>query len=116
MSSSDARSPAITAAGSPGLSRISRKTTTATTSMTTTVDASLRTTKLIMAARCAFLAVSPGHFRARSCPEALSESRPASLLLDVPVHRNAGLEHARDVRAERDRLEVLAERNVRHRL
>src|SRR5262245_5741692 len=101
ISSVVAWSPAITAAGSPGPTRIMMKTMTATTIMTMAVEPSLRRMKLSMRL---------------GAPGVRGAKPPVrSLLLDVPVDRHASLHHALDVRAEGDRLHVLAQVHIGHR-
>src|SRR6185295_6451045 len=98
MSSSVAMSPAMTAAGSPGVRYSSENTTNATTAMTTKVENSRRTTYAIIRA---------------SAPRAAGNSLS---LLDVPHERDRSDDDAAQVRAIGGRQDELCRGDVRNEL
>src|ERR1700758_5041965 len=101
MSSSVAMSPAMTAAGSPGVRYKSENTTNATTAMTTMVENRRRTMYAIIRRRAGW---SSGKLE-----------KPL-FLLDVPHERHRRDDHAGEVGAVRRRQNELRRRDVRDEL
>ena len=104
-----ALSPAITAAGSPGVSRSMRKTNTATTART----GMMATRRRAMKSSIGSLSGQPMRglpLPAASVRRGRRRGRPrASLLLDVPHHRHRRLQPAADVGAHGARSVPLAD-------
>src|SRR6266404_4139254 len=109
MSSSVAMSPAMTAAGSPGVRYRSENTTNATTAITTTVENRRRTMYAIVRG-------NPVTFdQRRWVPACAGTTNVAPLaLLDIPHERHRRNDHAGKVRAVRRRQNELRRRNVGH--